>query len=360
MKRIVLHILLLFVIASPAMAQTACELTLTKAQEEFDAGRFHGVPGLLKDCLGKHQNREWEQRAYLLLAETYLLLEDPAKADESYLKVLQANPEFLTDETRDPIDLVYLSKKFTATPLISVSGKFGLNTAFMRVIHDVTMPSAFTEEIEQKYDLNIGWQATLGIDYNYTSRIAFGAEAMMAFTSFTYNSKGVFEEGNYSLEFTDKQTWIAVPLVAKYTHGDKPLRPFASFGYSPSFLVRDRADIVIDGDRESEVYDYKYKRNSFNHSVFASIGLKYKWGLRYIFGELRYSAGLKNLTNPATRYDHYDGINQQWPYVDDDFRMDNLYLSIGYVHPFYKARKLKKAKTKSVLRKTKRSDASDN
>jgi hypothetical protein len=214
MKRIALYIILFFVIAAPAIAQNACELTLTKAQEEFDAGRFHGVPGLLKECLEKNQNREWEQRAYLLLAQTYLLLEDPVNADESYLKVLQANPEFVTDETRDPIDLVYLSKKFTATPIFSVSGKFGVNTSIMRVIHDVTMSSASGEEISQKYTWNIGWQAALGIDYHYSSRIAFGAEAMTAFTSFTHNSKGLFETGNYSLAFTDKQTWIALPLVA--------------------------------------------------------------------------------------------------------------------------------------------------
>src|SRR5688572_20280301 len=103
--RIVVCCTLICLGGTAARAQNACELTLTNAQAEFDAGRFHAVPGLLKECLAKNQNREWQQRAYLLLAETYLLLEDNAMADESYLKVLKANPEFVTDETRDPIDL---------------------------------------------------------------------------------------------------------------------------------------------------------------------------------------------------------------------------------------------------------------
>ena len=148
--------------------------------------------------------------------------------------------------------------------------------------------------------------------------------------------------------------------MVRYTHGTKPLRPFAAIGYAPGLLLRDRADMVIDGDTESEVFDYKYKRATFNSSVVAAMGLKYKWGLRYIYGEVRYSLGLSNLANPETRWDEFGGINQDWPYVDDDFRMDNLYVSIGYGHPFYKARKLKNARTKSVLRKTKKADGTNN
>jgi hypothetical protein len=363
MVRSILICFIFQTLAISAIAQSACELTLTKAQEEFDAGRFHGVPALLKECLAQNQNREWEQRAYILLAETYLLLEDPVKADESYLRVLQANPEFVTDESRDPIDLVYLSKKFTATPIFSLTGKVGLNTSFIRVIHDVHISSqgpTSPSNIEEDYSLNLGWQAGLGIEYHYRPELAFTAEAIYSFTSFTHNSKSLFKEGNYRLDFTDRQTWFSLPLVVKYTHGEKNLRPFASLGYAANLLIRDRADMVIDGDTESEVFNYKYKRNTFNSSVIAGVGLKYKWGLRYIFGEVRYSMGLTNLTNPETRFDRFDGINQDWPYVDDDFRMDNLYVSIGYVHPFYKARKLKKARTKSVLRKTKKADVENN
>jgi hypothetical protein len=44
------------------------------------------------------------------------------------------------------------------------------------------------------------------------------------------------------------------------------------------------------------------------------------------------------------------------PYVDDDFRIDNLAISVGYVHPLYKPRKLKKARTKSVLRKIQKNE----
>ena len=77
-----------------AHAQNECELTLTRATEEFNAGHLYGIPAMLNDCLNRNQKGEWRQRAYLLLAETYLLLEDPIGAENSYLEVLRANPEY--------------------------------------------------------------------------------------------------------------------------------------------------------------------------------------------------------------------------------------------------------------------------
>ncbi len=119
------------------LAQDECEIVLTQATEEFNAGHLYGIPAMLKGCIEKINNREWRQRAYILLAETYLLLEDPIGAEQSYLNVLRANPEFVTDEKRDPIDLVYLSRKFTATPIFAWHAFLGPNTSIARVIHDV-------------------------------------------------------------------------------------------------------------------------------------------------------------------------------------------------------------------------------
>jgi hypothetical protein len=162
-----LGLILIILPGIKGLAQDRCELTLTQALDEFNAGHFYTIPDLLKDCLDKNENVEWRQRAYLLLAETYLLLDDPVGADESYLRVLRANPEYETDAIRDPIDLVYLSKKFTATPIFSLYGKFGLNTSPVRGIHDVRISGGGTSE---KYKLTLGWNAGLGVDYNYDSR----------------------------------------------------------------------------------------------------------------------------------------------------------------------------------------------
>ena len=38
-------------------AQNECELTLTRATEEFNAGHLYGIPAMLNDCINKNQNK---------------------------------------------------------------------------------------------------------------------------------------------------------------------------------------------------------------------------------------------------------------------------------------------------------------
>jgi hypothetical protein len=49
----------------------------------------------------------------------------------------------------------------------------------------------------------------------------------------------------------------------------------------------------------------------------------------------------------------------KYRYVSDLFRLDNVSLSFGFVHPIYNPRKVKKAKTKSVLRMIRKKEGGD-
>lgn len=344
------------------LAQDACELTLNRASEEFSAGHFYSIPGLLKECLDQNQNEEWRQRAYLLLAETYLLLEDPIGAEDSYLKLLRSNPEYVTREETDPIDLVYLSKKFTATPVFSVHGRIGPNVSPIRVINDVTIGGETSTR--QEYTFRPGWQAAVGLDYHYNERIAVSAELNYAFTAFKYRNTNLFGDGKDIVEFTDRQNWVTVPVMVKYSDITGRIRPYGFAGYSLNLLLSDHGNVTVMNrdqkidepalnteDGESPSLVMTNKRELVNRAFVLGGGVKFKQKLNYIFVELRYSVGLTNVVNGNNRYDEQ---TMRWPYVDDDFRMDNLAISVGYIHPFYKPRKLKKAKTKSVLRKIKK------
>src|SRR6267154_5304702 len=96
-----------------------CEQTLSLAAAEFEAGRFYGLPDILKSCLAKGFSTEQKIRAYLLLTQTYLILDNPTAAENSYLQLLKADPEYVANPVRDPIDVYYLSKKFTTTPIFN-------------------------------------------------------------------------------------------------------------------------------------------------------------------------------------------------------------------------------------------------
>ena len=117
--------------------------------------------------------------------------------------------------------------------------------------------------------------------------------------------------------------------------------------------------------------NYEFKRRNWNRTVIVGGGFRYKWGLHYLFADVRYSLGLSNLVDySGAVYDYsYSGSNGEYidntgdPLVssgtpvwrqsnaDDFFRMDNLIISFGYQHQLYKPRELKKARTRSVFKK---------
>lgn len=367
--RIICVVLIMVCIAGHSRAQDECELILVKATDEFNAGHLYGIAAMLKDCLDKNQNREWRQRANLLLAETYLLLEDPLGAEESYLNVLRANPEYLTDASRDPIDLVYLSGKFTATPIFSLYGYAGPNITPVRTIHDVRIGGELTT---REYNTaRIGWQVGVGADFNYNDFISASAALNFSQTSFKHTSTDLFGINKDIVEFTDHQSWATVPISVKYCQAQGKFRRYGYAGFSFNYLLGDKADVDLknrdatEGETLQEFtkaisnIDMMQNRARWNSSVFIGGGVKYKYKLDYFFVDLRYSFGMKNVASPGNRYNSItDGL--PYPYVDDDFRIDNLALSVGYIHPLYKPRKLKRARTKSVLRKIEKEDDADN
>ncbi|MEJ0057462.1 MAG: hypothetical protein WDN75_18505 [Bacteroidota bacterium] len=112
-----------------------CDLTLTQAESEFNAGHFYSIPGLLNECITNDNfTKEQKVRAYLLLSQVYLIIDDPIAAEDSYLKLLKVDPEYVANEVRDPIDVVYLSKKFTATPIFTPHFRAGVNTSLIQTI----------------------------------------------------------------------------------------------------------------------------------------------------------------------------------------------------------------------------------
>lgn len=350
-KSIVGGLLLTCVIHASILAQSnSCEEQLNAATAEFDAGRFYGIPAMLKPCIDKGFSREQRQRAFLLLTQAYLLLDDPIGADNSYLEVLRANPEFLADTARDQIDVVYLSKRFTAAPIFSLSGRIGGNFAPVRVIS--TINSSGEDGVSNNYKVRVGWQAAVGVDWHLSERIAVTAEVNYAFTSY---KKDQVKWNRDLEEFTDKQNWLCIPLAAKYTILTKgQIRPYIFGGYSFNLLFNDRAQVRILKNDDGNILDeslpeesYNAYRRKANASFFIGGGTKYKVGLDFVFAEMRYNFGLTNVVVPSTTY---DGPAQTSGHVDDYFRLDNFSISVGYVRPLYKPRKVNRVKTKSVLK----------
>lgn len=347
-----LLVLILFLtyttLTSHAQGQEDCALTLNTAIEEFNAGHFSNISSMLNECLGKF-TREQRERAYMLLTQTYLLLDDPFAAEQSYLALLKANPEFIADPARDPIDVVYLSKKFTATPIFSWYLNIGTNVSFITVLNSLSTVGG--ERQPKDYSIRPGIQMGGGLEFNYNDNLVVVAELNYVNTS--YKVRQVFDVQD-KIETIDRQNWFNVPVMLKYAVNHGTIRPYGYAGYSFNFLIKDVLTTKRENDgnfttAESPDLNYTSHRKSVNRSVILGGGVRYKVGLDFLFADVRLSAGNTNLVRPGTRHKNTEGVFT-YGYVEDDFRMNNVFISVGFVHPLYKPRKLKKARTRSVQR----------
>jgi len=177
-----------------------CADVLNQAEAEFAAGHFYGIPSLLKDCLDKLTN-EQKVQAYLLLAQSYLLIDDPIGAENSYLKLLEANPEYVADEVKDAIDVFYLSKKFTATPIFTPHGGIGGNLALMRLIQNSGGTNPYSEIRNDKS--GFGWHIEGGMDWNMNDNFSLTGEVRYAYKVFKTSIEFIDNPGNQTS--TEKQ-----------------------------------------------------------------------------------------------------------------------------------------------------------
>jgi len=347
--------------------KAACVESLSLAQDEFNAGHFFGLSSILQGCLESNGfTNEQKVQAYRLLAQAYLLTDDPMAAEDSYLRLLNADPEYVADEIKDPVDIYYLSKKFTATPRFTPTIiRAGANLSIARIIHHENTNSLVDTKYRQI--VKTGFQIGTAMDYNIDDHIAISGELNFALRSFKATERGIFTRDEKSM--TERQYWFDVPLYVKYAKHTGQIRPFGYAGYAFNFLLTSQAQLeTINNEGSSQNptqganENLLYKRNRFNGSIILGGGIRYKVGKNFIVIDVRYMAGLSNLTNIKNNFyesgSSYTMTNTigRYQFIGDYFRLDNLSLSVGYVKPLYDPRKIKKARTKSAMKKISKQD----
>jgi hypothetical protein len=341
-----------------------CEQILTQADDDFIAGRFVGIPSMLKPCLESGFTREQQVRAYLILTQVYLIIDDPIGAEDSYLKLLRADPEYVANPARDPIDVYYLSKKFTSTPVFTPHFRIGLNTSRPRVIHEITTSGI---PLERKDIFKVGFQLGAGLDWNINNHWSICGEINFSTKAFKFEKTGYHVHDR--LENTEQYSGFDLPLYVKYSDDSGRFRPFGYVGVAANIIVSASATrIYFDatpsnperGVRQTALpsEDIYFKRYFFNRSWVMGMGARYKIGRDFIYGDVRYMLGLTNLTRPENNYylrsGSFDPAITNYNFVSDYFRLDNLAISLGYIHPIYNPRKKATARLGGIFGRKKK------
>lgn len=346
-----------------------CSANLDRAKLNYREGKLYGIPDIMEGCLGTGKlSRQQEVEAYELLSITYLYIDEPELAEESYLNLLGADPEYRPDSAVE-VEIEFLSKNFKTTPIFTLyPAKMGSNVSIPRVIN--LNGADITNNSNQSYKSLWGVQIGGGADWQITNSWSIGAEAWFHVSQFRFINQ-FFDIDSLQI---DEQHWsINVPVFVRYTHRINKWYPYAYAGYSFSYLINSTAnpnffeitEIVDVNGNVDRITNQDFGRslnltgirNNFNHNILMGLGVKYRFLYRYISFDVRYSVGLNNILSTKNQFDFGAGGEQndirelafRYGQVDNDFRLDNLSLNFGYVYPLYRPRKIEKKSKKGLF-----------
>lgn len=365
--RIFLSCFMLFFLAKSisVFAQNPCAIALSEAEDKYDQGRLYDIEGILKECLKGFTNEE-KVRAYRLLTLTYLFLNYEEKADSSFLKLLNVNPIWKTDEDLDPLELINHSKKFTTKPKYILSAKIGTNISRANQLLDYSITKSLDKS--DKYSSDFGFIIGGGAEMVIWKDLHLAGEIF-------YSGKRIHlsdtQFGFYTTNMDIVHREIELPIMLKYNFFMGKVNPYCFGGVSPSFKAqsstiniertyRDENDVESIANPKLQDIVTTRMKNRFNYSVLLGAGINYKIGLNYVTVEARYSKGIPNVTDEENRYsissqrevpNEDEPIVKNFPggrdvkfplgHIDDDFKIDNLSIMVGFVYPLYKPRKIK-------------------
>ena len=346
-----------------AQVEGPCAESLEKANNEFEAGHFYEIPGILRNCLEKKDfSREQRIQAYYLLTRTYLFLDRADSAEISFLKLLKEDPEYKVTEENDPIDMVYLSENFITTPVFSLKAGGGPNLTFIRMI-DALYGTDNSENSHEVYRIKWAYHLNGGVELHFSNTLSMEADLMLNAKRYHYQNKYFGEIPQDPENRTYTALLVEAPIFMKYTFERDKIRPYVFTGYQVGMRLFETGNHHFNNiekqpgdDKPSSIpsetnLNLTKFRSLVNHFLIGGIGAYYKINYNAIFMEIRFAAGLnkwvtarysaddfQNETPPVSY--HYDLIpGHGTAKAEDDYSLNTVMINIGYVWPLYKPRK---------------------
>jgi hypothetical protein len=351
MKRL-LPAFLIILCGTPCFAQkTSSAQTLRLAQATYESGRLHEVEGFLKGF--QSPVKQEQVAAYKLLCLSYIYLEEPAKADEQMLKILNTDNYFKPSDA-DPAEFVALWKTFRRDPIYRIGGKLGPNASQPNVISYVPV-----NEGKSEYLFGLGFQAGVALEIPLGGMLrgfTLAPELNLNLKNFKYSNKASYteavsgEERDFETTGRENQTWISLPILLQYDlfrkkFVDKKIKPFVSAGISTDYLMASNNTFLRTKENASSIdetkLDLKLERNKINLSAILSAGAKIQVKGGYAIAEVRYNYGLTKVNDKENVY-QFDKVFPTNTYADGIFKMNTLSVTVGYVYNWFNPIKLNK------------------
>lgn len=372
------------ILSAQSLDQDLCNDHLDEAKRSYEEGQLEEVGDLIRDCLANKKAfpvKAKREEGYKLLTESYLFRNDLDDATRSFEELLKINPLYKADSLNphNSYDLIYLSRTYRHKPLVSIYANIGANNSRLQILETYNVDNN-NRRSENYNTFVLGFSGAIGVEMpiwrdftlalegNFALRSYRGIDSM--FLSPSSQTPTQFEQLYSNLQFDERQYWIDIPLMLRYEHYFKRYKkviPYAYIGGAPNFLLSasmvniqrsttresDGGGAVVGGERSFVIAGSGLKgevqtgetdndrlslRESFNVSLLAGAGAKIRVGHDFVIIEARYNRFLMNSVNRENRYSNSE-LLYEYGHVDNDFRMDNYSLTIGFEKSFYKPRK---------------------
>lgn len=336
-------VILLFIgiLFSPSVfSQEDCAAKIQEAQRYYDQGMIEEIPSMLAPCMEEGFTRTQKIEAYKLIIMSYLFDENQFEAEKTMLEFLKKFPEYEI-MPNDPVEFVYLFESYRTASVFSFGLIGGMNIADPRIIEPFTALDKTLVQHDTK--IRPGFQVGLGLERYLSRKILINLETYFALNQYEFADRVVTRNSQTYVNFTEKLYKIEIPLTFSYeftlnkTHfitraGVSAARITGVTGQPERRFAEDAqaltgADLDISGFRKKMLY-----------SGIIGAGLRYKVPRGIVSLDLRARVGLNNIVLSEKRYAN-EALTNRYYYIDDDFSLNTLSLSVGYYFSFYSPRK---------------------
>lgn len=332
---------LFFFLAAPAsFAQDDCSVLLKQAEKFYEEGAIDSISLQLDPCMKRGFSRDEKIKAYRLIILVHLFKDNIFEAEQYMLGLLRLEPEYEVNRSIEEPEFITLFDSFQTSPLWSYGLYGGVNFADISTVEEYGVNNL---NMESGLKNSSGLSYQFGIRY---SRFLLKKIDLIIGLQFAQNKyKTVKSQFDFSVvNYEERQTRVSMPVTVSYDLNNKKIKPFIRAGFSVGYLINSKATVIRSYSdnshaeiKGSDVALLKF-RNPVNLWAVAGAGLKYKVKRGSIVLDLKYNIGLFNQVKTKSRYDNSELVYKYY-YIDNDFRINNLAISVGYVFLFYKPEK---------------------
>ncbi|MFT4522597.1 MAG: opacity protein-like surface antigen [Bacteroidia bacterium] len=316
---------ILFINVSSSFAQD-CTDVLETAQADYDAGRFEQVISTLSQCQFASETEQW--KAHRLRTMTYLVTNESDLAREEAIKMLNIHPTYKPNALTDPSELVRLIGGISIIPKFSLglAASIGTNSTFP----ELTRTFSATNQVK-RYSGQNSFQFGASTAYQFNQNLGVQVDVMALSKSYELD----YSFGNWDLRSTEKLTYLSLPIMLRYSPTLKNrFKPYVQVGgYSSLLIGSDNSfySTFIPENEETSLEHINSEKRRTQHDlgVVGGLGVSYKLGDGHLFIQANYYQSFVNTTNSEERF-NYNELQYSYFYLDDDLKLHNLAVGIGY------------------------------